>query len=296
MGRFSVRSLCRRKAFRTQNHKQTHPTGTQYSPNNETRAEVKVVAHHLYQLLLRETGRAKAEDGNGERLGDADRIGELHQTAVAEAGVHQRLRHPAGRVGGAAVHLGGVLAAEGAAAVAAPAAISVDDDLAAGEAGVGRRAADDEVAAGVDVVDGPFVAVVLGDHHLDHLLEDGRAEGLQADALRVLHRDDHGVDADGQRRAGGEAVLAGDLRLRVGARPGKLAVAAQLGDLRVELVGEHHGEGHELLGLVGGVAEHQALVAGAHLLVGAVLVHARGDLRALLLQGELDLAVAVVEA
>ncbi len=37
---------------------------------------------------------------------------------------------------------------------------------------------------------------------------------------------------------------------------------AQVGDLLVELVGEHDGEGHALLGLVRGVAEHQALEGG----------------------------------
>src|SRR6478735_4994728 len=53
-------------------------------------------------------------------------------------------------VGGRAVDLGRVLAGEGAAAVAGHAAVGVDDDLAAGQAGVAHRAADLETPGGVD--------------------------------------------------------------------------------------------------------------------------------------------------
>lgn len=52
----------------------------------------------------------------------------------------------------------------------APAAVGVDDNLAAGEAGVAVRAADHKAAAGVEVEDGLLVQV-LGRHHgLDDVL------------------------------------------------------------------------------------------------------------------------------
>lgn len=180
--------------------------------------------------------------------------------------------------------------------MASPATVRVDDDLATSEARISGRSADDKVAARVDVVDGALVEVLLGNDHLDDLLEDGGAQGLEADALRVLHRDDDRVDAHGDGRSSGKVVLAGDLRLRVRTGPGELATATQFGNLGIELVREDDRQWHELLRLVGGVAEHETLVPGAHLLIGAVLVHARGNLWALLLEGELDLAVAVVEA
>lgn len=54
----------------------------------------------------------------------------LHHAAAAEARLDERLGDPARGVGGRAVHLGEVLAREGAAAVRAPAAVRVHDDLA----------------------------------------------------------------------------------------------------------------------------------------------------------------------
>ena len=57
-----------------------------------------------------------------------------------------------------------------------------------------------------------------------------------------------------------------------------------LGQTAAELVGQGDGGGHQLRGLVAGVAEHHALVAGADGLV-AVAVHAHGDVAALLVDG-----------
>ena len=83
----------------------------------------------------------------------------LNKAPPGKPGLDEALGDPSGGVGGRAVDLGVVLAAEGAAAVRAPPAVRVDDDLAAGEAGVAHRAADDEVPARVDVVLGILVQV-----------------------------------------------------------------------------------------------------------------------------------------
>ena len=82
----------------------------------------------------------------------ADRVGQLHFAAIGQAGGDDVLGHVPGHVGGAAIDLGRILAAEGAAAVPAPAAVGIDDDLAPGQAAVAVRAADDEPAGRVDVV------------------------------------------------------------------------------------------------------------------------------------------------
>ena len=85
---------------------------------------------------------AESVDQNADWLGDADSVGELHFAAVGQAGGHDVLGDVARHVGGGAVDLGRIFAAEGAAAVAAHAAVGVDDDLAAGQAGSrpsGRR-------------------------------------------------------------------------------------------------------------------------------------------------------------
>ena len=63
-----------------------------------------------------------------------------------------------------------------------------------------------------------------------------------------------------------------------------------VGQLAAELVGQRDGRGHQLGGLVGGVAEHHALVAGA------AGVHALGDVAGLLVDGGDDGAGVGVEA
>src|SRR3546814_12673523 len=72
----------------------------------------------------------------------------LHLALARQAGGHHVLGHVAGRVGGRTVDLGRVFARERAAAVRAGATVGIDDDLAAGEAAIALRAADDEAAGG----------------------------------------------------------------------------------------------------------------------------------------------------
>ena len=109
-------------------------------------------SHQLANPLVVDLARAFGVDVHADRLGDADGVGELHFAALGQAGGDDVLGHVAGHVGGAAIDLRRVLAAERAAAVPAPAAVGVDDDLAAGQPAVAVRAADDELAGRVDVV------------------------------------------------------------------------------------------------------------------------------------------------
>jgi hypothetical protein len=75
----------------------------------------------------------------------------------------QGLRHADGvrELNGAAVHLGGILALEGAATMRSRATIRVDDDLTAGEAGIAVGTADHEFTGRVDVPDGLSVCEAL---------------------------------------------------------------------------------------------------------------------------------------
>ena len=95
-------------------------------------------------------------------------------------------------------------------------------------------------------------------------------------ALGVL-----GGDHDGAHRHRPVAlVLDRDLRLAVGPEPLDARVAVEALPHRGQPLGDpvrqHDRQRHQLAGLVGGVAEHHALVAGALLLVRA-RVHAHGD-------------------
>ena len=135
-----------------------------------------------------------------DRLGLADRVGDLHLGAAGQAGGDDVLGHPAHGVRRGAVDLRRVLAGERAATVAGHAAVGVDDDLATGQAGVAHRAADHELAGRVDqqpVVLGRDVEV--GEHRVDDVLLDvGLELGLEVDALGVLGGEHDGVDADGR--------------------------------------------------------------------------------------------------
>ena len=89
---------------------------------------------------------------HADRLGHADGVGQLDLGAIRQARRHDVLGDVAAGVGGGAVDFGRVLAGERAAAVPRRAAVGVDDDLAARDAGIGLRPADDEAAGRVDVV------------------------------------------------------------------------------------------------------------------------------------------------
>jgi flagellar motor component MotA len=92
-------------------------------------------------------------------------------------------------------------------------------------------------------------------------------------------------------------IADGDLRLGVGAQPGQAAVAAQHRLALDQAVRQVDRQRHQHRRLVAGVAEHQALVAGALVEVVVVgLVHALGDVRALLVVGHQHGAALVVDA
>ena len=95
----------------------------------------------------------------------------------------------------------------------------------------------------------------------------------------MLCREHHRVNADGAA----VFVAKGQLRLGVRAQPLDGAVFSHFGVLLDKAVGVINRRRHQRVGLSGGVAEHQPLVAGA-LVVGGVAVHALGDIGRLLAQ------------
>src|SRR5688500_12022509 len=150
----------------------------------------------LEDRALRNGVGAERIDVDRHGLRDSNCVGNLNLTATGELGSDDVLGYPARGVAGGAVNLGWVLAAECAAAVAAHTAISIDDDLAAGESGVALRASDDESPGGIDVELDVLVAETLGDHRLDYLADDCFAEFLGGDIFGVLRRDDDGLDTN----------------------------------------------------------------------------------------------------
>ena len=78
----------------------------------------------------------------------------------------------ASRVRCGTVDLGGILAAECAAAVTGISAVCIDDYLTAGNAAVAVRAAGDESAGGVDMIFCILIEHICGECGLDDLLDD----------------------------------------------------------------------------------------------------------------------------
>ena len=250
--------------------------------------------HRLHQRLLQlgllDVAGAMQVGVDRQRLGDADGVGELQGASVGEAGGDDVLGEVAGGIGGGAVDLGRILAGEGAAAMRGRAAVGVDDDLPPGQAAVAVGAADEEFSGRVDVPDG-----VLGHPAgreggdgvgLDHLGDLGRGQVL----VDVLVRDDD------LRRGDRLAVVVahGDLALGVGAEALLGAGAAGVGKRLQNLVGIVQRRGHQVRRLAAGVAEHDALVASALVLVAGG-VDALCDVGGLGVQQHLDLGVLPVE-
>ena len=145
-----------------------------------------------------------------------------------------------------------------------------------------------------------LVQPFLRQHRQDDVFHHRFAQQLVADVGIVLGGQHHRLDADDL-----VALIAeGDLALGVGPQPGQHAALAHLGLPLHQPMGVGDGGGHQHVGFVAGVAEHQALVASA-LLLRAIAVHALGDVRRLLADAgqygagravEADMGVVVADA
>ncbi len=117
---------------------------------NAARRQVHQVAQaSLDARLVHVLAGVLQVDIDRQRTRDADRVADLDGAAIGQSGRHDVLRQIAAGIGGGAVHLGRVLAAERAAAMRGGTAIGIDDDLASGQSAVAVRAADDELAGRV---------------------------------------------------------------------------------------------------------------------------------------------------
>ena len=136
---------------------------------------------------------------------------------------------------------------------------------------------------------------------IDHVLGEVGAELLQAGAVGVLAGDDDGLDGDRP-----VAVVAdGDLGLAVRAQVGESPFLRTSVSRSESRCASQIGSGHVGRGLVAGVAEHEALVAGALEVVVVLLAafaglqrveDAAGDVVGLLADGDGHAAAGAVEA
>ena len=78
--------------------------------DDATRSQVEYVQDGRLDRILIDALGAVAVDGDGSRVGDADRIGQAQLTFICQAGGHHVLRNIARGIGGRAVDLGRILA------------------------------------------------------------------------------------------------------------------------------------------------------------------------------------------
>ena len=168
------------------------------------------------------------------------------------------------------------------------AAVGVDNDLSACQAGVALRSADDEASGRIDIdlclLIQQFCRHSGFDHQVDHI----PADLLQLRLRGVLGRDHDGVHA---HRPSLLVILDGDLGLSV--RP-EVVHKPLLADLR-QALGQLMRQGdckrHLFRRLIAGIAEHHALVpCSADLVVGA-----QRDITGLLVDVHDDAAGVAVE-
>ena len=237
-------------------------------------------------LVFRDDAGAEGVSHHRDRFGHADGVCQLHFATARQAGRHHVLGDITGHVARRAIHLGGILARESPAAVPSHAAVGVHDDLAPGEPRVAVRPADHEAPRGIDVIVRARIHHLRRNHRVDDVLPHFGPQRLDRNRVAVLRGNHHGVDTLGRA----VDILHAHLALAIRTQEIQNARAPHLGKLPDQFVGQHDGQRHQFVGLVAGIAEHHALVAGA------ARIHAHGDVRRLRLDGVQHPAGIAVEA
>ena len=226
---------------------------------------------------------AKGLHMEGDWLRYADGVADLDLAPIRHPIGYDVFRQEAGHVGPAPVHLGGILPGEGAAPMAAVAAVGIADELPSSDPGVRCRTAHDESARGVDEISGVFIYHGFRQRGQDHLVHQGEAQFVQGNGVRVLGGKDHSVDPN--RDA--VFIFQGDLCLSIGSQKGHRPHVPHIGKALAEEGGKLEAQRHQGWGLAAGIAEHDALVPST-LLLRLRLHDPSGDVRGLLVDVQQD--------
>src|SRR2546423_4382574 len=226
--------------------------------NDFERAEVEVLVDQRLDGGNRDALGAEGLDKDRHRFAHADGIGDLDLAMTGEARRHDVLGDVAGGVGARAVDLGWVLSRKASAAMPGVPPVTVDDNLPAGNAGISSGPTQHEAPGRVDMDGRALVEHLRRDHLLEHELLQVLPDPLQAGVLRVLRRQNDGIDA---LRAAVD-VLDRDLGLSIGAQVGQRLVLTHPGQLAGEVVGELDRHRHQGGRFVAGKADDHSLAAG----------------------------------
>merc|ERR1711879_220763 len=103
--------------------------------------------------------------------------------------------------------------------MAAPAAVRVNDNFSSSQTSIALWAANNESAAGLQVVDSVFSQVFSWYDIIDNILLETLSHVLIRDIIRVLYTDDNSVNADWHNLAFFGFMLDCDLSLAVRSQP-----------------------------------------------------------------------------
>jgi hypothetical protein len=140
-----------------------------------------VLSYQLDQGLFVNFTGAEGVDHNRNRVRHPNGVSHLKLALFSQPGGHNILRDMAGGVAGRPVNLGRVLAGKGAPAVSGHAAVRINNDLPAGQAGVSLGAADYKPAGRVDKKPRVLIYKFRWDNLLNHLADHIFPDLRQAD-------------------------------------------------------------------------------------------------------------------
>ncbi|KAH3660058.1 hypothetical protein OGAPHI_007263 [Ogataea philodendri] len=263
--------------------------------DQDTWSKIEVFVDNGHKLIGRELGSSVGVDVDGQWLGNTNGVRELHQTSLSKTSGHQRLGNPSSSVCGGSVDLGEILTRESTTTVSSPSTIGVDNDLSSGQTSVSVRTTDDESTRWLDVVDGLIVQQVGWNHLLHNVFLDFGSKVSSRDLVSMLGRNDNSVDSQRHNSTAIVLVLDGDLGLSVRSEPWKSTGSSGISKSGVQFVGQQDGQWQLLIGLVGGVTEHDTLVTGTQLLQCLLVMQTLGNVWRLLLDSNKNITCFVVE-
>ena len=110
------------------------------------------------------------------------------------------------------------------------------------------------------MIDCVVVKVLFWNNGLDNFLLEFSDLIGKFDVLRVLCRDDNGVDSKWHNFTVSKGMINSDLSLGVWSEPGAVSVSSQFCHLLIESMSQNDSKGHALLSFIGRVAEHKTLI------------------------------------
>jgi len=266
--------------------------------DDHARSEIKVLFNDPQQIGigLSSLDGSVGVHKDGERVGNTNSVGNLNQHAIAKLLSNQRFGNPPGSIGSGSVYLGGILSGESTTTMSSPTTISIDDNLTTSQASITLGPSDYETARGIKMENGFRIQILSRDDVADDMLHQVGTDGLIVHIGVMLDGNHNSVNSLGDDGSVVVFVFNGDLGLGIRANPAANTVLPDVGQSLAKLGGQHVGQGHELLSFIGGIAEHKTLITSTNILVLLAFVNTLGNIGALLLNGNKDVAGLVIKA